>query len=259
MRVLRKGMNGNDVSDWQNFLRGEGFYKNIVDGDFGKGTEDASKKFQKKNGLVADGIIGNQSYGVAFMLGFSPLTDEDESKSGPNWPSKPDFSSLNNIQRVELFGKIEFKASGSSANPEGITITNNWTKDNLTKVNIPQLQGILGAPKNGDVFWHKKGAEQLQGLFQAWEDAGMMPLVLGWAGSWVPRFIRGSRTILSNHSYATAFDINVPWNGLGKQPALVGQKGSVRELVPLAYEYGFFWGGYFSRKDGMHFELAKIL
>jgi len=40
---------------------------------------------------------------------------------------------------------------------------------------------------------------------------------------------------------------------------LVGQKGCVRELVPIAHENGFYWGGHFSRLDGMHFEIAKIL
>jgi hypothetical protein len=55
-------------------------------------------------------------------------------------------------------------------------------------------------------------------------------------------------------------DINVAWNGLGRQPAFVGQKGSVRELVPAAEKHGFYWGGFFaSRPDGMHFEAAKIL
>jgi hypothetical protein len=47
---------------------------------------------------------------------------------------------------------------------------------------------------------------------------------------------------------------------LGKRPALVSEKGSVRELVPIANKYGFYWGGHFnSRPDGMHFEAAKIL
>ena len=74
----------------------------------------------------------------------------------------------------------------------------------------------------------------------------------------MPRFVRGSRTILSNHSFGTAFDINVPWNLLGSVPALVGQKGSVRELVPIANQNGFYWGGHFPRKDGMHFSIAKL-
>jgi hypothetical protein len=33
----------------------------------------------------------------------------------------------------------------------------------------------------------------------------------------------------------------------------------VRELVEIANEWGFYWGGHFTRKDGMHFEIAKIL
>jgi hypothetical protein len=39
----------------------------------------------------------------------------------------------------------------------------------------------------------------------------------------------------------------------------MGQKGCVRELVPIANEFGFYWGGHFSRMDGMHFEIAKLL
>lgn len=35
-------------------------------------------------------------------------------------------------------------------------------------------------------------------------------------------------------------------------------KGSVRELVPIANEHGFYRGGHFSRRDGMHVELAQL-
>ena len=51
----------------------------------------------------------------------------------------------------------------------------------------------------------------------------------------------------------------MPWNGLGARPALVGQKGCVRELVEIANRNGFYWGGHFTRLDGMHWEVAKIL
>ncbi len=65
---------------------------------------------------------------------------------------------------------------------------------------------------------------------------------------------------LSNHAYGTAFDINAAQNGLGVEPAAIGKRGCVRELVPLANRHGFFWGGHFSkRKDGMHFEVGKLL
>ncbi|MGH8628263.1 MAG: M15 family metallopeptidase [Gammaproteobacteria bacterium] len=30
-------------------------------------------------------------------------------------------------------------------------------------------------------------------------------------------------------------------------------------MVPIANAFGFFWGGHFSRRDGMHFEVARVL
>jgi hypothetical protein len=74
----------------------------------------------------------------------------------------------------------------------------------------------------------------------------------------VPRFIRGSRTTLSNHAFGTAFDINCDFNRLGHTPALMGERGCVREMVRIAHENGFYWGGHFTRLDGMHFEVAKL-
>jgi hypothetical protein len=65
-----------------------------------------------------------------------------------------------------------------------------------------------------------------------------------------------------DHEHVYANDIAGRHTGLagvlGQQPALVGQHGSVHELVELAYRHGFFWGGHFSgRLDGMHFELCN--
>jgi hypothetical protein len=72
--------------------------------------------------------------------------------------------------------------------------------------------------------------------------------------------MRGGKQ-LSTHAFGCAFDINVPWNGYYKVPALVGDQGSVRELVPIANQHGFYWGGHFQYghglSDGMHFEWAR--
>ena len=81
-------------------------------------------------------------------------------------------------------------------------------------------------------------------LWQAWETAGLSERILTFEGSYNARFIRGSRTKLSNHPFGSAFDINARWNGLGAFPALEGQEGSVRELINIANEHGFFWGGH---------------
>ena len=83
--------------------------------------------------------------------------------------------------------------------------------------------------------------------------------MLTFNGSYVPRLVRNSKTRLSNHAFGIAFDINSQWNALGSNPAELAKKGSLRELVPLAQQCGFYWGGHFSRKDGMHFEIAELV
>jgi hypothetical protein len=106
---------------------------------------------------------------------------------------------------------------------------------------------------------HKKVKAQFLALWKAWETAGLIDRVLKWDGMFVPRLMRGG-TRLSNHAYGTAFDINEPWNKFKTVPALLGTKGCVRELVPIANDHGFFWGGHFrTRPDGMHFEVARLL
>jgi hypothetical protein len=162
-----------------------------------------------------------------------------------------------NASREKLFGKFAYHASPTADNPERIVITDDWAKKNIVKVSLPALSKATGG-KYTSMYWHKSAEAQLVKFFEELEKQNLHTKILSFAGSYVPRFIRGSRSQLSNHSWGTAFDINVPYNGLNKTPALIGQKGCVRDLVPIAHEYGFYWGGNFSRPDGMHFEIAVL-
>ncbi|NTV63160.1 MAG: M15 family metallopeptidase [Oscillochloris sp.] len=179
-------------------------------------------------------------------------------KGDINWPPRPDFDFLKDKggARERALGHIEWvRASG-----DNIRITNDFA-NNIIVVNVPQIAKVPGGPKDGNVRFHRIAADQLKRLWAAWEAAGLLPLVLGFAGTFVPRTIRNNPKALSNHAYGTAFDINVPWNGLMQKAALVGEKGSVRELVPLANAHGFYWGGHWNydgkgASDGMHFEWA---
>ncbi|MDI4232113.1 M15 family metallopeptidase [Bradyrhizobium sp. Arg237L] len=45
---------------------------------------------------------------------------------------------------------------------------------------------------------------------------------------------------MSDHASGTAFDINEHFNKFGNTPALVGSQGSVRKLVPIANQHGFY-------------------
>ena len=253
MQILKMNSTGNEVKNWQLFLIGQNLLNDVADGKFGQKTFNATVQFQKLNNMEPDGKVGNKTIGAAMMLGFPVLKEADEGKGSQNWPPKPKFSPLvGNSERERVFGKFRYRAIGDG----NIQILDNWERDNIVTVNIPQLTNVKGGP---NVRFHKLGANQLKKLWSDWEKANLLNLVLTWAGSFVPRFVRGSSTNLSNHAFGSAFDINVEWNQLGALPALVGRKGSVRELVPIAHENGFYWGGHFSRLDGMHFEVAKIL
>ncbi len=56
--TLRVGDRGETVKQIQQRLKNWGYYSGSVDGVFGAQTEQAVKKFQRANGLTADGIIG---------------------------------------------------------------------------------------------------------------------------------------------------------------------------------------------------------
>ncbi len=56
--TLRDGSQGDAVRELQRKLKKLGFYTGNIDGDFGKGTEAAVKRFQAQYGLTADGVAG---------------------------------------------------------------------------------------------------------------------------------------------------------------------------------------------------------
>jgi hypothetical protein len=247
MKLLRKGSKGADVTRWQEFLRGQG-YNLIADGDFGPKTKKGTLGFQKKHKLVADGLVGGRTWGVALGLDFPAVELSDD------WPPKPKhLKPLSSVERGKLFGRFKYKSAPTFNNPEAIKILGSWRREQIVRVHVPQLV-TQGLKSNGNVYVHRRISEQFLALWQAWDDGGMLGDVLTWNGSFVPRFQRGSRTRLSNHSWGTAFDINARYNRMGAHPPKLGEVGSVRDLVPLARRYGFYWGGHFRRKDGMHFE-----
>ncbi|MBI5926822.1 MAG: M15 family metallopeptidase [Aquabacterium sp.] len=260
IKVLKPGVSGAIVMQWQNFLRGQGYLVNAT-GLYDQATFDATWAFQKKHKLDVDGKVGNQTYGKAAMLGFE-IVEYAESDDG--YPALPAFAPLTSTAgRQALFGPLAFVPAPTASNPEALKITNDWATKNLVTVKIPQLvkPPIAGAPASSSMTFHKKGAEQLKALWAEWQKRKLMPLVLSYEGAYNPRFVRGKaeEQVLSNHAFATAFDINAAYNRLGAQPATSGSPGCLYELVPIAHQFGFYWGGHFSRRDGMHFELAKLL
>lgn len=268
MRVLYSGQSGDDVRLWQVFLRGLSPNSVIeATGVFDDPTKVETQGFQRASGVTPDGVVGPKTLGFAMHAGFNPLSDDRTSEDSSSWPPVPSFGPMSSADRLKTFGTFSYVPAPVPNNPEAIQITGNWVASNIVTVNIPELMNVSGAPSSGNVAFHKLAAKQLVEVWSLWNQAGLKPLVLTWAGTWNPRFVRGSRVYLSNHAWGTAFDINVQWNMLGSQPALKGQKGSIRELIKIANDCGFYWGGHFGyardgsaggRSDGMHFEICRI-
>ncbi len=234
------------IRDLQFFLIGLNLYSGKADGIYGTMTRNAVRLFQKNNGLTPDGIAGQKTIEKAVSMGLWRA----------EYPMKPNFAPLSNSQRIQLFGRFRYEATNDLADRDAIRILGDWEDKNIVTVRIPQLIKIKG---NDMVRCHRLVANQFVQVFQDWDNAGLMPLVLSWEGSYYPRFVRGRYGVLSNHSWGSAFDINYAWNMLGQTPALLGEKGSVRSLVGIAHKNGFYWGGHFNRRDGMHFEIFKIV
>lgn len=68
------------------------------------------------------------------------------------------------------------------------------------------------------------------------------------------RMIRGSTDSLSNHSSATAVDLNSNDHPLGKRETFTMEQETI--VRQIAAKYGCRWGGdYKNRADEMHFEI----
>jgi hypothetical protein len=68
------------------------------------------------------------------------------------------------------------------------------------------------------------------------------------------RDVRGVPGKLSNHASGTAIDLNATRHPLGKVGTFEASK--VPMIRALAKKYGLTWGGDWTRKDEMHFEIA---
>jgi hypothetical protein len=277
------GGKGDWIVAWQSFLAGEGHYEGDYSPNYGPRTEAATMSWQKAVGLGGDGVVGNNTATAAALRGFeSPWgaavpasnaaaelvpTDMDHAEGwgDPNYPQptdldgdgRADLAYLNEKERQKIWGQIEYKVVNGKP-----VLTNDWYERNIRKVLVPQIKGldVYGSPSSGNILFHKLAIPQLLGAMQEIEEKGLLGDLLTYGGSYNMRFIRGSTTTLSNHAFGVALDFNMAQNGLGKQAALVGEKGTLRRVAPIFERYGAFWGGWYrGRKDGMHFEFVKLI
>lgn len=114
------------------------------------------------------------------------------------------------------------------------------------------VRGDLGAFR---VFGLKPAVSDLESIFQ--EIRSQQREVfdsLGYSGMLCTRLVRGSTSIISNHAWGTAIDLN-----LEGRLDLVGDNQAQRGIAliaPIFNRHGWYWGAGFGREDAMHFEVS---
>lgn len=96
LSLSRMGSVGKEVSDIQSVLKNKGYYSGNVDGIFGSATKSAVERFQRDNGLQADGIAGKNTLAALGVLG------NNDSTGGM---SSSDFTLLARIISAEARGE----------------------------------------------------------------------------------------------------------------------------------------------------------
>jgi hypothetical protein len=119
----------------------------------------------------------------------------------------------------------------------------------MTLWDVPANLEIGVIPKR--IYCNKDMVKPLEQAFKNLINTGYVKELKTWDGCFNIRKMRGLQS-MSLHSWAIAVDVNAFENGLGKDPKL--SPGFVKCFT----DAGFEWGGVWKRKDGMHFQLAKI-
>lgn len=222
---LKKGSKGNEVEVLQTRLRELGFYGGNIDGDFGSITERGVLLFQKAQGLKEDGIVGPQTW-KALDIKEAPISDSRAPKRPRNY-----------AEVKSIFGD---------------PLSSGWSSANLAFCEVAPTLKVFPIKKGSTsrgFYCHRLLVPVFQKVFEEIVLSGLTDEIKTFDGCFNIRKIRGSSTTMSLHSWAIAIDLNYKGNELGNA------KPEMDPLVVKVFEkYGFYWGGNFRRKDGMHFE-----
>lgn len=119
----------------------------------------------------------------------------------------------------------------------------------MTLWDVPGFLEIGVIPKR--IYCNRDMVLPLSQAFQNLIRTGHVSELKTWDGCFNIRKKRGLNS-MSLHSWGIAVDVNAFENGLNQTPKLSAG------FVKCFTDAGFDWGGTWTRKDGMHFQLKTI-
>jgi hypothetical protein len=231
MKVLQKGEVSEEVKQWQLFLQSAGYKVPYVDGAFGPATERETIKFQVKNGLKADGVVGPKTW--KFITNISNNTPLSQ-----RWP-KQDYNSM-----VNFYGPVG---------------------ENQTQLEVPYKLKLAWAPSTTltKVTCHQKVAKSLYTIFEntlkTYGEKEISKLRLDMFGGCLNvRRMRGG-SAWSIHSWGAAVDLDPDNNQLkwGKDKASFA-KPVYNDFWKIVESEG--WVSLLKERnmDAMHIQAARL-
>lgn len=231
MRVIQKGDVGEEVKQWQLFLQSAGYRIPYVDGAFGPATERETLKFQAKNGLKPDGIVGPKTRRfITTVSNNTPLSQR--------WP-KQDYTSM-----VNFYGPVG---------------------ENQTQLEVPYKLKLAWAPSTTlkKVTCHQKVAKSLYTIFEntlkTYGEKEISKLRLDvFGGILNVRRMRGG-SAWSQHAFGCAVDIDPDNNQLkwGKDRAWLARP-VYNDFWKIVEKEGWNSLGRSRGYDYMHFSAVSM-
>ena len=224
---MKLGDSGDQVKQWQLLLNRQG-YGLFVDGQFGVGTDAATRKFQVSNGLKPDGIVGQKTLKAA---------NNKIIISEKGWP-KQNYNSM-----VEFYGPVG---------------------ESQTSLELPYEIKLAWEPsiKLSRITCHQKVAASLYKIFEDTlsvygSDIDSLGLNL-FGGCLNVRKMRGG-TSWSIHSWGAAVDLDPNNNQLRwDNNKATFAKSEYEPFWDIVEQEGWISLGRRKNYDWMHFQAAQL-
>lgn len=142
METLRKGSKGESVKVLQEFL------KISVDGNFGPKTESAVKSYQKKNGLIVDGVVGPKTWAHMGIL----TTDNTENSEVVNALEIKKYWMPENTYFKGPVPKNWIFLHHTAGGPNPYQVADMWARDNRGNVATEYILGGQNVSNGNNKF-----------------------------------------------------------------------------------------------------------